>query len=86
MAKQVWKYVLQNHCTFEIPQGAQIVRVGQQLGKVCMWAIVDPSSPVITREFTLIGTGYDLPDKQLEFLDTIVFEEVGLVFHAFEVM
>lgn len=63
MGETVWKFPLR--LTYaqqvEMPIGAHVIHVAEQLGILCMWAIVDPSAPTKSREFLIVGTGHTIP-------------------------
>jgi len=64
VAQAVYKYPLEykDKQVIELPEGADILHVGDQLGTVCIWAKVSPDLPA-NRKFEVIiaGTGKDLP-------------------------
>ena len=44
MSKTVWKFTLQWDTVLDLPEGARVLRVNEQEGCVCLWALVDPQS------------------------------------------
>lgn len=52
----------------DMPKGAQPIRVDSVDGHPFIWAIVNPSEPVITHEFALHKTGSTLDSKGSKFL------------------
>jgi hypothetical protein len=86
--KTIWKYKLtpDGLITIEMPKGAQVLSVKPQGDDVCLWALVDPSAEVKDRKFMIFGTGHDVPNIDLCFIDTFMLFEGGLVFHVFEVV
>lgn len=43
-----------------MPDGARILCVQTQNGVPCIWALVDPSNPMIRRGLSVVGTGSDV--------------------------
>lgn len=60
--KTVYKYPLEQP-TIPMPEGAVIRDVAYQNGVPCIWAQVDLDKPLVTRVFTVIGTGHPVPDR-----------------------
>ena len=86
MSKTVWKFTLQWDTVLDLPEGARVLRVNEQEGCVCLWALVDPQAPLEARHFVAFGTGHPIPDNlPLVFFGT-VFLPGGLVIHVFEVV
>ena len=58
--KTIWKYELRITDTqvVEMPDGAEVLHVGCQAGKICLWALVDPEAALIPYEFQIVGTGH----------------------------
>ena len=84
MSLEIWKYVLDEDAEPEMPVGAVVIEVGQQHGKICVWAIVDPSAQRIKREFRVFGTGHQIEAaEELKYEGTAHLESLGLVFHVF---
>lgn len=88
----IYKYGLEDEvCTVQMPEGAKVLSAHAQNGSVCIWALVDPSKPIVLRTFKVIGTGWKIeepefgsPMTQLEFIGTVLLESGRLVFHVFE--
>jgi hypothetical protein len=84
--KKVWKYELTpTHQTFEMPTGAKIVSVILQRGGPVMYAEVDPTAPLVKRNFIVVATGDSVYYEDAEFIATIGLADGALVFHVFEV-
>ena len=64
MPKVIWKFPfgLTSDIAIEMPVGAEVVAVGQQGVRGCLWAICDPSAGIWMREFTMVGTGMAYDD------------------------
>lgn len=83
---QIWKYPLTvgRNVAFEMPLGAEVLTVQMQCGTPCMWAKVDPAKQTTTREFSIYGTGHEMPVTVGEYRGTFQLEGGALVFHLFE--
>jgi hypothetical protein len=44
-----------------MPAGAEIVHVGEQYRRICLWAIVNTIEPQRPRDFILVWTGESMP-------------------------
>lgn len=87
MSKTIWKFVLQPKCEIEMPEGAELLTVQEQGDDICLWAVVEPNSPRVTRKFVGFGTGHPIPgDLQLKFVGTALLHGGALVFHIFEIV
>jgi hypothetical protein len=85
--KTVWKYAIPLAEEFEIemPQGAHVLTVQDQLGTYVLWALVDPTHTPRRRRFWLAGTGRQIPmAENLSYVATIQLHGGELVFHLFE--
>ena len=62
--KTVWKFNLQvtDWQAIAIPNVYELLCVQVQYGTPCIWALVDPSTPVITIDIITHGTGRDCFD------------------------
>lgn len=82
----VYKYplVLDDRQTVMMPEGARLLSVQLQGGKICLWAIVDPSSRPQARCIRIAGTGHPIEDG-LAFIGTVQTVGGVLVWHVFEV-
>jgi len=59
----IWKYTLSitsGAQRLEMPQGARLLSVAEQAGKLCLWAMVDPAKSHTTRYVEVTGTGQPL--------------------------
>jgi len=87
MSTTIWKFPLGPNARrmLLIPVKSKILKVGMQDGEICMWAIVDPDAPIWEKEFRVVGTGWDLDESifSWEYLDTVIDEDKGLVWHVF---
>lgn len=61
---KIWKYefkVDEEDQVIEMQQGSEIVNVGIQDNRPCLWALVHPGWPKTQRMFRVIGTGHEVP-------------------------
>jgi hypothetical protein len=81
---KVFKYQLSDvDPEAEMPRGARVLHVGEQYGRLYLWALVDPTQPLQRRQFVVRGTGGDVPDG-LTYLGTAFFGHGAIVLHVFE--
>ena len=80
----IWKYTLQPECDVQVPVASKVLSVHEQHGDVNLWALVDPSNELITRHFSVYGTGHEVPAHPGEFIGTVHIHGGALVFHVFE--
>jgi len=82
---KVFKYVFEggitDNYTISMPQGAELLHVGLQHGRICLWARVNPGAKMVDYHFRLVGTGHDGADGR--YLGTVSFHSGDLVFHIF---
>ena len=85
--RSVYKYVFDNPAgtmELELPRRAEVVHVGEQNGKVCMWIVVDVSAGAEheLRRYRTHGTGHAIVDSYAKHVGTAF---VGpFVWHVFE--
>ena len=61
----VWKFELESAPDLQrilMPEGARILDAGEQMGKLCIWALVDPEQRRSNRLIRIAGTGHPLKD------------------------
>lgn len=85
-AAEVWKFELRPFKPLLMPGFAKILSVGQQDGTPYLWALVNPSEPLVERRVLVLGTGHDASEVgyNREFLGTITGVEGGLVLHVWD--
>jgi len=84
---KIYKYPIRDTAvTLEIPELARILSVREQRGQIMLWALVEPDAPLRERRIVIIGTGHDMPNGRLDFIETFFMANGDLVFHAFEVL
>ena len=88
--RTIWKFdrplsSLDDVIHIEMPRGAKVLSVGNQNGKLAIWAEVDTdySHRTETRRFRVAGTGHPL-NETCRFIGTVQFESGSLVFHIYE--
>jgi len=83
---KVYKYYLGEdpESTIELPIGATVLKVDFQDGNICLWAMVNPELQTEPRTFEVFGTGDDMPDYELKFINTFFVKGGMYVLHAFE--
>lgn len=84
--KTIWKYEvpISDLFTLRMPQGAKLLDVQLQAGIPQLWALVDPSAPVVSRGLRLHGTGHDIADSIGEHVGSFQLRNGQLVFHLFD--
>lgn len=83
--RTIYKYAInlvaekQRLCIYE---DSQLLSVQIQGGKLCVWAMIDDSSPVGMVRFHIYGTGNVIPDDfKAPYLGTV--QQNGYVWHVF---
>ena len=62
--KTVWKFefaICDDPQITNVPHGAQFLACAMQGTRLCLWAEVDPSQPMVERRFFVHGTGHPIP-------------------------
>ncbi len=70
--------------TLDLPFGAIVLKVAEQNEMITLWAEVDPELDTIKRTFIIRGTGHEVPEGQLEYLDSVFIR--GYVWHIYEAL
>lgn len=58
--KTIWKFTLKTNLekqVIQMPQGAEVLRVGMQGSTICLWACFIQNQPMAGRIFQIVGTG-----------------------------
>jgi len=87
--KTVWKYTLgaEDYIDVDLPMGATVLSVQEQMGQPQMWVLVDESNPVYEqRRFRLAGTGHPINDENIKFVGTFQLYGGSFIGHLFEVL
>ena len=84
--KTVHKYAIDidDEVAVDMPSGAQILHVGDQYGRLCIWALVDPEAREVPRRFRIAGTGHRIADPVGPHVGSVLFSGGALVLHLFE--
>lgn len=84
-SRTVYKYVLPVEDTVEVimPDGAEVLHIGDQAGTICLWALVDPDAPRVSRWLRIAGTGHPIAGA-VRHLGSVVTYGGALVWHVFE--
>ena len=84
----VWKYSLTKERTMlNMPVGADVLDVQEQLGVIQLWALVNPEYAKEFRNFLVVGTGQPISTKfDLKHVSTILLQGGTLVYHVFEII
>jgi hypothetical protein len=68
----------------EMPSVSSVLALQVQRDTPTLWVQVDPKSPVVTRTFEWVGTGYEVPAGG-EYIGTVQLQDGAFVFHLYEV-
>lgn len=88
MTLAVWKYDLNIKDRQEVwlPAGAQILSADLQQGELKLWVLVNPKETInVSHNLKLAGTGHNINDIIIKFIDTIQFYNGSVIMHLFEV-
>ena len=81
--RTIYKYQLELSSEVEIPEGGKVLTFQYQNGIRTIWVLVDTSNPPVKRKFLIQGTGWELPDYDMEYIGTAQ-QGVLFVWHLFE--
>lgn len=89
MARVIYKYEITldgGPQTITMKEGAQILSVDEQRGKICLWALVEIGMPDQDRQIQIIPTGETIegPVGGWNFLGTVKLYDGMLIFHVFD--
>jgi hypothetical protein len=70
----------------EIPWGAEVLTVQEQLGELSLWMLVDPDHNKIERKFVVRWTGHPIKESKngYDVYIATVQHSDGMVYHVFE--
>lgn len=87
MEKFVWKFVLhiEGITTVEMPKDSELLCFREQLGRPCLWALVNPKAEIETRTFRVVGTGHCITQEVKQYIGTALLLNGARVIHLFEV-
>lgn len=83
----IWKFplVLTDVQTVMMPEFGQILTAQMQNGSgLCLWAFVNPESPLQPRTIVVLGTGNPAPENPGKYISTVQMQGGALVWHIFE--
>lgn len=84
MAKIIYKYSVPMEDEFEIkmPEHSKILSFQVQNEQPMLWALVDPDTPTVLKQFHIFGTGNPIKAWIGNYIGTIQLH--GYVWHLFE--
>lgn len=84
MGRTIWKFQLKmtELPTIRMPKGAEVLSVQDQMGHLCLWAIVDPDEEMEDRHFRIFGTGHPIVYPTGDFIGTV--QQGQFVWHIFD--
>lgn len=84
--KTIWKYVLTDRGLNQVamPANAEILHVGMQGGRPCIWALVESTNEQEERFLWVHGTGWDISDTPTSIYLGTAQTDDSLVLHVFE--
>jgi len=82
--KTIWKYELKGDSPFtvDLPEDALIATFAVINNRFFIWMEVDPKQPTESRQFRVVGTGWEWPDEWL-YMGTC-FRDDPFVWHLIE--
>lgn len=83
----IWEFELRvdDALTIAMPQGSRLLSVQVQMGKPCLWAMVDPSRPRVSRRLAVRATGQSCDSLTHELVGFVgTFQLGGFVGHLFD--
>ena len=61
--KTIWKFPINSsRQLIDMPETHRILCADMQGDVPTVWAEVDPSSPIITKDLAVVGTGHEVPE------------------------
>ena len=81
----IYKYEvpLCDEVTFRLPEGFKVLHLDiDPNNKICFWALVDTSKPLVLMNVLVFGTGHSLPDEPGQHLGTVI--QGAFVWHVFQ--
>ncbi len=81
----IWKFPLklQDRQEIRVPDGTVFLRCQWREGDLTLWGIVNPDNKVKPCAFRVIGTGHQVPNIPLTFIDTVQTPNGAFVWHVF---
>ena len=86
MDKRVWKYTLEtvDKQTFSLPANAKLLKIVMLKGDPYLYAMVDLRNERENITILTFGTGQNIPNDKVEYIDTYINKQWGLVWHVFK--
>ena len=85
--KTIWKYTLDIQgvqVITGVPRDYEVLHVGEQSGKLCLWVLADPEAGSTKVAVHIIGTGQPFDDKGLRYVGSVVMTaRQAWVWHVF---
>jgi hypothetical protein len=84
--RQIWKFpisVVRQNQLIAMPAVSEVIDAQIQNGTLCLWAIVDTTSPAGNVRVDVIGTGWDVPDDVSASDHVATVQDIGFVWHVF---
>jgi hypothetical protein len=83
----IWEYplALVGTQTLQMPQGAALLTVQLQASQLTLWALANPTAPLVGRTFAVVGTGEEgdaAVMTRANYIGTV--SEDRLVWHVFD--
>jgi hypothetical protein len=84
MNLSIWKYQfdVSDAVTITMPSYAKLLHVGVQLGRLTVWALVDPEEKMVKRTIRIFGTGHPIPEDEIGYVGTVI--QGMFVWHIFD--
>jgi hypothetical protein len=85
--KKVFKYTFEpnDFMIFSLPNNAKILTIQEQLGTLCLWALVDPEEPVMKQvNIRMVGTGHPIMEDG-KYISSVQVFGGTMIFHFFDV-
>lgn len=84
---RILKYTLQDHgeAVVQIPRSATVLSAGEQSGALQIWALVGAETPLESRAFSVVYTGFDEVPPRGCFIGTVVSAGGAIVRHVYEI-
>jgi len=88
MSKNViYKYTLgiTDKQVLSLPRYPTFLKVAEQGGQLCLWALVDSEAELVPYTFRIYGTGHpiDVEEYDLDHIDSVLCQGGALVWHVF---
>lgn len=80
-----WRLNIDDSVLVQMPEHARILTVQMQAGHPYLWALVDPTQPVVPRYLAWRGTGHAVDDLGgARYIGTVQMHDGAQVFHLFD--